>query len=125
MSWYNSKSRQTKAYEEYVLLNLINSTVSDVSLKENLGYFTITGIIDRYIGAAVNWAEIQRLDVIGLDEISLKKGNYSGLKEGCLSTQMSSPISGSSPLKVASSEGSSSRPCFFSVERYERVMQKA
>ena len=73
MSWYNSKSRQTKAYEEYVLLNLINSTVSDVSLKENLGYFTITGIIDRYIGAAVNWDEIQRLDVIGLDEISLKK----------------------------------------------------
>ena len=51
-------------------------------------------------------------------------GNYSGLKEGCLSTQMSSPISGSSPLKVASSEGSSSRPCFFSVESYERVMQK-
>ena len=51
--------------------------------------------------------------------------NYSGLKEGCLSPQMSSPISGSSPLKVASSEGSSSRPCFFSVERYERVMQKA
>ena len=75
MSWYNSKSRQTKAYEEYVLLNLINSTVSDVSLKENLGYFTITGIIDRYIGAAVNWDEIQRLDVIGPDEISLKKGH--------------------------------------------------
>jgi len=38
---------------------------------------------------------------------------------------MSSPISGSSPLKVASSEGSSSRPCFFSVESYERMMQKA
>ncbi len=57
--------------------------------------------------------------------IMLIEGNYSGLKEGCLSPQMSSPISGSSPLKVASSEGSSSRPCFFSVERYERVMQKA
>jgi len=50
--------------------------------------------------------------------------NYSGLKEGFLSPEMSSPISGSSPLKVASSEGSSSRPCFFSVESYERVMQK-
>jgi len=58
---------------------------------------------------------------VGLEE----KSNYSGLKEGCLSPQMSSPISGSSPLKLASSEGSSSRPCFFSVERYERVMQKA
>ena len=56
---------------------------------------------------------------------NVNNGNYSGLKEGCLSPQMSSPISGSSPLKVASSEGSSSRPCFFSVERYERMMQKA
>ena len=89
MSWYNSKSRQTKAYEEYVLLNLINSTVSDVSLKENLGYFTITGIIDRYIGAAVNWDEIQRLDVIGLDEISLKKGHqdFVTIVTGRLGTQ--------------------------------------
>lgn len=75
LPWYNSKSRQTKAYEEYILLSLINSAVSDVSLKENLGYFTITGIIDRYIGTQVNWNEIHRLDVIGLDEISLKKGH--------------------------------------------------
>ena len=61
----------------------------------------------------------------GLRSEKDKLCNYSGLKEGCLSPQMSSPISGSSPLKVASSEGSSSRPCFFSVESYERVMQKA
>ena len=51
----------------------------------------------------------------GLRIDDVKYGNYSGLKEGCLSPEMSSPISGSSPLKVASSEGSSSRPCFFSV----------
>ena len=75
LSWYNSMSRETIAYEEHLLLSLINSTVSDVSLKENIGYETITGVIDRYIGVQVNWEKIKRLDIIGLDEISLKKGH--------------------------------------------------
>lgn len=75
LSWYNSKSRETIAYEEHLLLSLINTTVSDVSLKENIGYETLTGVIDRYIGTQVNWEEIKRLDIIGLDEISLKKGH--------------------------------------------------
>jgi len=75
LSWYKSKSRETIAYEEHLLLSLINSTVSDVSLKENRGYEAITGVINRYIGIKVNWEEIKRLDIIGLDEISLKKGH--------------------------------------------------
>ena len=33
------------------------------------------GIIDRYILTEVNWKDILRLDVIGIDEISLKKGH--------------------------------------------------
>jgi transposase len=32
------------------------------------------GIIDRYISTEVNWESIRRLDVIGIDEIALKKG---------------------------------------------------
>jgi len=75
LSWYHSKSRETIACEEHLLLSLINSTISDVSLKENIGYETITGVINRTIGVEVNWEEITRLDLIGLDEISLKKGH--------------------------------------------------
>ena len=32
------------------------------------------GIIDRYIRTEVNWESIRRVDVIGIDEIALKKG---------------------------------------------------
>src|SRR5712692_2989966 len=33
------------------------------------------GIIDRYISTEVDWKAIQRLCVIGIDEIALKKGH--------------------------------------------------
>ena len=75
LSWYTPRSSFTKAYEEQVLLSLVNSTVQDVSIKEDIGYEAIMGIIDRYIERDINWEEVTRLDVIGLDEISLKKGH--------------------------------------------------
>ena len=75
LSWYIQRSPHTKAYDEHILLTLINSTVEDVSLKEDLGYKAIEGIVDRYIHRHMNWKRLNRLDVIGLDEISLKKGH--------------------------------------------------
>jgi len=33
------------------------------------------GIIDRYMSTEINWESIRRLDVIGIDEIALKKGH--------------------------------------------------
>ena len=36
LSWYEPRSPHTKAYEEHVLLSLVNSTVEDVSIKEEL-----------------------------------------------------------------------------------------
>ncbi len=75
LPWYVQRSPHTKAYDEHILLSLINSTVEDVSLKEGLGYKAVEGVVDRYIQRRVNWKAIKRLDVIGLDEISLKKGH--------------------------------------------------
>jgi len=75
MDWYDAKSPNTKAYEKYLLLQLINSTVQDVSIKEDIGYEAVVGIIDRYISREVNWKAIKRLRVLGLDEIALKKGH--------------------------------------------------
>lgn len=72
--WYNQYTRQTKAYEAYILLLLVNSTISDVSIKEDLGYKTVEGIIDRYIEAEVEWSKIAEIGLLGIDEISLKKG---------------------------------------------------
>jgi len=53
---------------------LVNSTVEDVSIKEDIGYEAIMGMIDRHICHTIDWHQFTRLDVIGLDEIALKKG---------------------------------------------------
>lgn len=53
--WYNLGSSCTKAYEKHAILSLINSTISDVSTKEDLGYKAIEAIVDRYIESKVNW----------------------------------------------------------------------
>ncbi len=75
LSWYQPRSPHTQAYEEQVLLQLVNSTVQDVATKEGLGYEAVVGIIQRRVESQVNWFELERLEVLGLDEIALKKGH--------------------------------------------------
>jgi len=78
MDWYETKSPHTKAYDHHLMLQLINSTVEDVSRKEDMGYDAIEGAIKRCILTAVNWDEFEELSVIGIDEIAMTKGrrNY-------------------------------------------------
>jgi Transposase. len=47
----------------------------DVSLKEDLGYEAVMGIINRYSADQVDWLDFYELLVIGIDEIALKKGH--------------------------------------------------
>ena len=75
LSWYTLRSSFSRAYEEQLLLILVNSTIQDVCLKEEVGYEAIMGIIDRYIEREINWEGLTQVDVLGLDEISLKKGH--------------------------------------------------
>lgn len=75
VAWYDPRSPHTKAYEEHVLLQLVNSTVQDVSIKEGLGYEAIMGIIQRHIETEVDWGKYKKIGVLGLDEIALKKGH--------------------------------------------------
>ncbi len=75
LSWYHRKSPHTKAYEKQILLSLVNSTVSDVTLKEGLGYEAVMGIINHHINEEVDWGDFEKLGILGLDEISLKKGH--------------------------------------------------
>jgi transposase len=74
-SWYTPRSSFTRAYEKQLLWRLVNSTVQDVSLKEGVGYEAIMGVLDRYIDRDINWDDITQLEVIGVDEITLKKGH--------------------------------------------------
>ncbi len=75
LAWYEQRSPQTLAFEKHILLACVNSTVLDVSIKEALGYEAVRGIIDRYIAKGVDWDLIKKLKVVGIDEISLKKGH--------------------------------------------------
>lgn len=75
LSWYEPGSSQTNAYEQYLLLRLVNSTIEDVSRKEQVGYEAMVGVIDRSIRREVDWSEYERLPTLGLDEIALKKGH--------------------------------------------------
>jgi len=75
LSWYEAKSPHTKAYEKYLLLQLVHATLEDVSIKEEIGYKAVEGIVDRWISTVVQWAEVQGVKVLGLDEIALKKGH--------------------------------------------------
>lgn len=74
LEWYDRKSPHTRAYEKHLLLLLINSTIEDVSRKEELGYDAIEGCLRRRIATQVDWTQIESLEVLGIDEISLKKG---------------------------------------------------
>jgi len=75
LPWYTPRSSLTKADEKQILLRVVNSTVQDTSIKEDIGYEAIMGIIDRHIERDINWEDVTRLEVIGLDEVSLKKGH--------------------------------------------------
>lgn len=77
LSWYDQRSPHTKAYDRYLMKQLIGSTVSDVSLKENIGYDAVLGALERQVAGEVNWAEVQNLGTIGIDEVAHKKGRKS------------------------------------------------
>ena len=74
-SWYSAKSPETTAYENHILCELVNSTVTDVSFREKIGYKAIKGIIDRRIGYESDRNNIESSDTIGTDEIPIKKGH--------------------------------------------------
>lgn len=77
LSWYEQRSPHTKAYDRYLMKQLIGSTVADVSLKEKVGYDAILGALQRQVAGEVNWAEVENLGTIGIDEVATQKGRKS------------------------------------------------
>ena len=75
LAWYTPRASVTKAFEQQMLLELINSTLEDVSRKQAIGVDALQGILDRNMAHEVDWETIETLEVIGIDEISLKKGH--------------------------------------------------
>lgn len=72
--WYDTEAHCTKAFAEFLLLELVNSTISDVVSKHDVSYDLLRGVLMRYVSDQVDWSRFERLRVLGLDEISLLKG---------------------------------------------------
>jgi len=74
LDWHDPYSRYSFIYEEHLLLQLVGSTVSDVSVKEKIAHDAVLGILERRIETKVDWSKLTELEVMSLDEIALKKG---------------------------------------------------
>lgn len=74
LEWHDANSPHSFAYDNHVLLQLVNSTIEDVSIKEGISYESVAGALERRIEAEVDWSAIREIEILGLDEIALKKG---------------------------------------------------
>jgi transposase len=73
--WYEPRSPHTKAFDQSLLRQLINSKVSDVARKSAVSYDSVLGAINRGVERSVDWGDFTELKVIGMDEIALRKGH--------------------------------------------------
>src|SRR5262249_10928123 len=67
-------SPHTNAYDQWLMTQLIGSTISDVARKEQTTYDAVLGALHRQIAVEVSWDQIEELGILGLDEIAWKKG---------------------------------------------------
>ncbi|MFT6835245.1 MAG: hypothetical protein ACJA0H_001281 [Francisellaceae bacterium] len=56
-------------------IGVIDSTIEDISKKERGSYKTIPRVVNRQIDTEVDWSQYTKLETIGIDEISDKKGH--------------------------------------------------
>lgn len=75
LSWFKRNGHHTKSYEQHVLLSLVHSTIADVSIKENIPGQVIQLIIDNAVSEKIDWKAIKSLGLMGVDDVSLKKGH--------------------------------------------------
>ncbi len=75
LEWHDANSPHSFAYDNHLLVELVNSTVEDVSLKEGISYASMAGVLERRVDASVDWSVITEIEILGLDEIALKKGH--------------------------------------------------
>ena len=73
--WYDAKAGCSKAYAEFLLLELVNGTLQDVAKKHGVTYDVVRGALKRYVKGEVDWRQLKVLPCLGVDEISLLKGH--------------------------------------------------
>jgi transposase len=49
LNWYKQRSPHTQSYDQYLMKQLVGSSVKDVSLKEKVGYDAVLGALQRQV----------------------------------------------------------------------------
>lgn len=75
LDWYDPSALHTKAYERHLIVQVVNSTLSDVGAKEDVSYDALLGILDRWMSTSVDWRLVKPFTTLGIDEIALRKGH--------------------------------------------------
>ena len=57
-AWRRRNSAYTTDFETYLLKSLMNSTLSDVSLKEGIGEGVITRLLEAHIATEIDWSTV-------------------------------------------------------------------
>lgn len=65
----------TNAYERHLIVQFVNSTLTDVGAKEHVTTDALLGILDRWIATTVEWDALEPFTTLGIDEIALLKGH--------------------------------------------------
>jgi transposase len=75
LDWYEPQALHTKAYERHLMVQLVNSTITDVGVKEDVSDDALVSILDRWIATSVAWDTLDPFTTLGIDEIALLKGH--------------------------------------------------
>jgi transposase len=75
LDWYDPNALHTKAFERHLIVQLVNSTLTDVEAKEDVTSDALLGILDRLIATSVEWEALEPFATLGIDEIALLKGH--------------------------------------------------
>ncbi len=74
LDWFKRNGHQTKPYEDYLMLQLIGSTQTDVARKEGVTEEIIQNVMDHHKMEKIDWKSVKRIGLLGIDEIAQKKG---------------------------------------------------
>ena len=75
LDWFERNGHHTNPYDDYLMLQLIGSTQTDVAKKEGLTEEILQAILDRHQCDEVDWKTIEKIGLLGIDEIAQKKGH--------------------------------------------------
>lgn len=75
VDWHEPNSPHSRAYDNHLLLQLVNATIEDVSIKAKVSYDSVLGVLERRIDDRIDWGQYENIGVLGIDEIALKKGH--------------------------------------------------